>query len=350
MATTVLESSAVSAFCESVAIMLAAGIQTDEAVSLLGENMERGSFKNACNAVYARLIAGETLADALKHSGSFPNHVVDMVRVGEVSGRLEPTLRTLAVYYDEEGRLFAKMRSSIIYPAALLCVMSVILAFTVAVILPVFVNVYESLSGDLAAGSFNTVNISIGIGWAALAITLVCTAFVLIMAVAMRSEGGRHRLMSLAEKLPGTRGTMHQLALSRFTSALATYVASGIDTDTAMKEAVAMVDHRSLKAQLERAREEMLDLTAPKSLAQAITDSGVFEPVYARMLTIGARSGSVENVLGRLSLTFFDDAIVKMDRLVDGVEPMLAAFLTIAVGATLVSVMLPLIGIMGSIG
>ena len=350
MATTVLESSSVSAFCESVAIMLAAGIQTDEAVSLLCENLEDGAFKRACDSVYLRLIAGEPLAKALDGSGFFPRHVVDMVGAGEVSGRLEPTLRTLAVYYDEEGRLFAKMRSSIVYPAALLCVMSVTLAFTVAVILPVFVDVYESLSGNLAAGSFNAVGASIGIGWAALAVTLVCTVVVLAMAVAMRSEGGRRSLMRAAERMPLTRNTMYQLALSRFTSALATYVASGIDTDTAMKEAVAMVDHRALRQQLEGAREAMLDLAAPKSLAQAVSESGVFEPVYARMLTIGARSGSMEDVLGRLSLTFFDDAIMKMDRLVDGVEPALAAFLTVAVGATLVSVMLPLIGIMGSIG
>ncbi|WP_080799627.1 type II secretion system F family protein [Arabiibacter massiliensis] len=350
MAETVLESSAVSAFCESAAIMLAAGIQTDEAVSLLGDNMAGGPFKRACDAVYARLIGGDSLAVAMERSGAFPRHVVDMVGVGEVSGRLEPTLRTLAVYYDEEGRLFSKMRSSVVYPAALLCVMSVILAFTVAVILPVFVDVYESLAGGLVAGSFNAVSAAIGIGWAALAITLACTVAVLAAAVAMRSEGGRRGLMSLAEKLPFTRSTMYQLALSRFTSALATYVASGIDTDTAMKEAVAMVDHRALRAKLEAARGTMLDVAAPKSLAQAISEGDVFEPVYARMLTIGARSGSTEDVLGRLSLTFFDDAIVRMDRLVDGVEPVLAAFLTVAVGATLVSVMLPLIGIMGSIG
>lgn len=350
MAEPVLESSAVSAFCESVAIMLAAGIQTDEAVSLLGDDMEDGAFKRACDAVYARLVDGEPLAVALERSGAFPRHAVDMVRAGEVSGRLEPTLRTLAVYYDEEARLFAKMRSSIVYPAALLCVMSVILAFTVAVILPVFVNVYESLSGNLAAGSFATVGAAIGIGWAALAVTLACTVAVLVMAAAMRSEGGRRGIMRLAEKLPFTRSTMRQLALSRFTSALATYVASGVDTDTAMKEAVALVDHRPLRRQLEGARATMIDVAAPKSLAQAVSGSGVFEPVYARMLAIGARSGSVENVLERLSLTFFDDAVVRMDRLVDGVEPALAAFLTVAVGATLVSVMLPLIGIMGSIG
>ncbi len=62
MATTVLESSAVSAFCESVAIMLAAGIQTDEAVSLLGENMEDGRVQARVRRRVQRLIVGEPLA------------------------------------------------------------------------------------------------------------------------------------------------------------------------------------------------------------------------------------------------------------------------------------------------
>lgn len=350
MATTVLESSTVSAFCESTALMLAAGIQTDEAVSLLGENMEDSTFKHACDAVYKRLIAGDPLASAMKASGVFPSYAIDMVHVGETSGRLEATLRTLAVYYDEESRLFIKMQSSVVYPAALLCVMSVILAFTVTVILPVFASVYESLSGSLTAGSFNAVNISIGIGWAALIITLVCTATVLILALAVRNKNGRQKLMRVAEKLPFTRGAMYQLALSRFTSALSTYIASGINTDTALEEAASMVDHHELKEKLARVREAMIDPTAPKSLAQAISDSNVVEPVYARMLSIGARSGSIEHVLSRLSLTFFDAAIMKMDRIIDGIEPALAAFLTVAVGATLISVMMPLIGIMGSIG
>ena len=51
-----------------------------------------------------------------------------------------------------------------------------------------------------------------------------------------------------------------------------------------------------------------------------------------------------------ISGTFFDDAVVQIDRVIDATEPALAAFLTVAVGATLISVMLPLIGIMGSIG
>lgn len=191
MATKMLESSAISAFCESAAIMYSAGIQMDEAVYLLSENMEDAAFKNTCDSVYAKLIEGQSLADALQNAGGFPQHVVDMVAAGEHSGRLESVLWSLSTYYDEEDRLFTKIRNAIAYPAALLCVMSVILLFTVAVILPVFMDVYAGLSGDLTTGSFAYVNASLIIGWIALGITLLCTVLVLIGSAIGRTPSGR---------------------------------------------------------------------------------------------------------------------------------------------------------------
>ena len=55
-------------------------------------------------------------------------------------------------------------------------------------------------------------------------------------------------------------------------------------------------------------------------------------------------------MLSSLSDIFFDDAVDQIDRTIDNIEPIMAAFMTIAVGATLIAVMLPLIGIMGSLG
>lgn len=350
MATKMLESSAIAAFCESAAVMHSAGIQMDEAVYLLGENMQDAAFKNACDRVYAELISGKSLAEALEESGSFPHHVVDMVAAGEHSGRLENVLWSLAKYYDEEDRLYAKTKSAVAYPAALLSVMTVILLFTVAVILPVFVDVYTGLTGNLTSGSFAYVNASIIIGWTALGITLLCTVLVFAGIVASRSPQGRSKLVRLLERMPLTREPLRQMAVGRFTAALATFVAAGVNTDTAMERAVAMVDHSALKSQLESVRSQMIDPSLGKSLAQAVFDNNVFEPVYARMLVVGTRSGSLETVLASLSDTFFDDSSIRLDRLIDSVEPTLAAFLTVSVGATLIAVMLPLIGIMGSIG
>lgn len=106
MAAKLLDSGALSALCGSVATMLSAGLQIDEAVHLLAENREESRFKTACVGMYRGLIAGESLSQAMEATGAFPGHVIDMVQTGEQSGRLESVLRTLEVYYGEEDRTF----------------------------------------------------------------------------------------------------------------------------------------------------------------------------------------------------------------------------------------------------
>ena len=195
MAKPKLDSAGISLFCESVAMMLAAGIQTDEAVGMLSEDIGDVALQATCESVYGRLCAGDTLAVAMKASGAFPRYAVDMVGVGEASGRLEEVLRSLGVYYDEEDRLFAKIRSSVGYPAALLCIMSIILAFTVIIILPVFEDVYVSMAGSLTDGSSGAVGVSVAIGWVALGITLICAIVAVGAAIACRSEAGLRQVM-----------------------------------------------------------------------------------------------------------------------------------------------------------
>lgn len=350
MAQKLLESSALSTFCGSMATMFSAGIQADEATLMLAENRERSRFQTVCHQLYESVVAGSSLSEAMKKTRAFPRYAIDMVATGERSGHIEQVLRNLEVYYDEEDRMFAKLRSSVGYPAALLCIMSVILAFTVIVILPVFSDVYNNMAGSLAGGSFVSVGVSMAIGWVALAVIAVCAVIALLFVAATATMRGRQRVMRLAERIPQTRRAMYQLALSRFSAALATLVSSGVTDEEAMTRATETVVHPRLRKKLKRAVASMSDLNNPRSLPQAIGEFGVFDPLYTRMLNVGMRSGRTDETLSQLSTTFFDDAVVQIDRALDSIEPALAAFLTIAVGATLIAVMLPLIGIMGSIG
>lgn len=345
-----LESGALSAFFEGLSMMLAAGIQTDEAVGLLGEDMRPGSFRDACEDVYRMLVEGVALSQAMRITGMFPDHAVSAVLAGESSGRLETVLRSLAVYYNEESRLSAKVHASVVYPVALLGVMAVILALTVAVVLPVFASVYESFSGGVASGAFFYVNVAVVVGWVAFALVTLAFVGMLALAAMNSNESGRRKTMVLFAKFPITRDAMYRHAVSRFTTLLSTYVAAGFDANEAMHRVMGSVDNAELRKRASAAYAAMLDPNLPLSLSQAVAQAGVYEPVYARMLTVGARSGSDDRVLRRLADIYFEDALTLMDAVLDRVEPALAAVLTIGVGAALVTVMLPLIGIMGSIG
>ena len=345
-----LPSSEVAAFCEGLAAMLAAGIQLDEGLGLLGESAEGTPLAGVCDELYGRVAGGEALSDAMAASGRFPEHAVSTLAVAGRAGRTDRALRGLAGYYAEESRVMDKLRTAVGYPAALLCVMSVVLVFTVAVILPVFIGVYEDMAGSLTAGSGLAVGASVAVGWVALVVVVLVTAAALAGVAASRSVRGQAAIVRLMGKLPVTGDAMRQLALSRFLGTLSTCLAAGLNVDVAMGEALGTVESAGLRGELEPALAAMTDAERGLGLAQAIAESGVLEPTQARMLSIGSRAGSTDAVLERLSEACFDDAVARVDRVIDATEPVLAAFLTVAVGATLVSVMLPLIGIMGSVG
>lgn len=351
MANTTLTSAQVGEFCESMALMQSVGVTLAEGCALLTEGFgEEAPERRILLALYRPLAEGSSLADAIEASGAFPASVARMVRNGERTGRLEATLRSLARYYDERARLFARVRTAVAYPCALLCAMSVILAFCVVGILPVFSSVYDRVAGGLSAASGVFVDAGMAIGWVALVIVIVLALAALFVYGSSRSEAGRERLIALAEKMPGLRGPLYSLALSRFVSTLSVYLASGSHADEAMAAAAASVDHDALAARVEPAREAMVQPIRPLGLVQALTRYDVVDELSGRMLEFGSRSGSIDAELAELSESLFESGIERFDRRVDMVEPILVALLTIAISATLVAVMLPLVGILGALG
>lgn len=349
LAGTTLRSADMKTFCENVSVMLSVGIQTDEAVHMIVESSESKALESVCREVYLNLIHGEKLSLAMKEAGCFPMYAVEMIAAGERTGRIQSTLESLAVYYDEEARLISKVRSSVTYPTVLLCVMSIVLAFVVAAILPVFLNVYQNMAGGITASSFGMVDIGIAIGWVALIATIACTLIAFVALLSSRSASGRDRLMGMLEKLPGAKKVFYTLALSRFTSTLSVYLSSGSNGDDAMGSALSTVEHGGLYAKADKAYKSMIEPIRAKSLVQAVSDFQVYDPLHVRMLTFGMRAGRLDEVLDDLSEELFAESIGGLDSLVDRVEPILAGFVTVAVGLTLIAVMLPLIGMMGSI-
>lgn len=349
MANKQLESLAVSLFCENMAMMLGAGIGAEEAAGLLSEDSTQGGFHDAAKSIQKfLLLQGGTLSEAIEQSGFFPPHVPDMVRVGESTGRIEQTLRSLAAYYANRSQLETKLRSAVFYPLVLLILMAAILGVLLAKVLPVFTGVYVSLAGDLTTSSYAYIRVAYIIGWLALAVTAVVAICLIAAVIAARTPKGLDRLKRLAEHLPVLSGIAQQLSLANFTEVLLTYVASGVDVDTAMESAGKMVDNTAVAQQVEDCRREMKEKGV--GLATAVYDQKLFEPLYGRMLVSGARSGSLEPVLQRLSELFAEDARARIDQAVDRIEPSMSAFLTVTVGIALISTMLPLIGILGSIG
>lgn len=342
-----LDSLGVSAFCESMAMMVQSGIQMDEAVALLQSGRGQGGcLEEGLVVMQAETEAGKGLAAAMEKTGIFPEYAVRMVAAGESAGRLEEVLFQLSRYYADQKTMTDKLRNSVLYPVAMLGIIIVVLAVMLTMVLPAFSDVYDNLTGSLTASAYAYVQWAYVLCWAALGVMLIL-ALVLVIGFALWNSKKRSAIEGVLGKLPACGAILESLGMFRFTAALSTFLASGEMQDIAVAESVKMTSCRAVEERVGRCAGRM---SQGHGIAQAAYDEGLFEPVYGRMLLAGERSGNLESVLRKLTDLLAEHCSNLVERLVGIVDPVLSGILMLTVGLSLLSMMLPLIGMMNAIG
>lgn len=342
-----LDSLGVSAFCESMGMMVQSGIQMDEAVALLRQDSSQaGPLEQGLVVMQARTEEGKRLSEAMEAAGIFPEYAIRMVEAGETAGRLEDVLFQLSRYYADQKAMADKLRNAVVYPAAMLVIIIGVLAVMLTMVLPAFLGVYNNLTGSLTDSSYSYVHWAYGLCWAALVIMLVLVV-ILVAGFLLWNSKRRYLLEAVLAKIPICASILEGLGMFRFTAALSTFLASGEMQDIAVKESMKMASCRSVERKIQKCAESM---EKGHGIAQAAYQEGLFEPVYGRMLLAGDRSGSLETVLKKLTDLLAGHCGSLVDRLVGIVDPVLSGLLMLTVGLSLLSVMLPLIGMMNAVG
>lgn len=342
-----LDDLGVSAFCESMGMMVQSGIQMDEAVVLLMQGRGRGGVLEQGLAVMKEETEqGKSLSAAMRAAGIFPRYAMEMISAGESTGRLEDVLFRLSGYYADQSTMAGKLKNAVTYPAVMLVMIIAVLAVMLTMVLPSFTDVYDQLTGSLAASSYSYIQWAYAFCWVALAVMVILAA-VLILGYGLWNGGKRQAVEAFLRRIPVCASILESMGMFRFTSALSTFLASGEMQDTAVIESMGMTDYKPVEDKIRRCVGHMEE---GHSIAQAAYDEELFEPVYGRMLLAGERSGSLEKVLVRLNGLLGEHCTEMVDRLVGVVDPLLSGVLMLTVGMSLLSVMLPLIGMMNSIG
>ncbi|MBP3873438.1 MAG: type II secretion system F family protein [Lachnospiraceae bacterium] len=348
MAVKELGNLAVSIFCRNMSMLISAGIDAEESVGLLADDAAANDFRDAAKAVQNLMLTGQPqLSAAMLESGYFPSHACKMLAAGEKTGKSESVLRSLADYYESRDRLARKMKSAVNYPMILLILTAAILVLLLVRVLPVFTNVYRSLAGGLTTSAYIYLRVAYIVGTVALILAIVFGIFLLLTARTVRGNGADGSSVGLLSRFGPAKDAISKLSLAHFTQVLHLFVASGADVDTSITAAQELVSDPVTKAKVDAVRTHMKEDNV--GLSRAIYDKGLFEPLYARLFMSAVKAGQTEQMLGKLANSFSLEADEAVDSLIDSIEPVISAFLTIAVGIVLLSTMIPLIGILGAV-
>ena len=348
MAVQILSEEQLSVFCRSLAMMLRSGVTMQEAVELFVQDGDDASplLHSTAQQMEKSLGEGQSFAQTARDTGAFPEYALGVFSMAELSGRLDEVLDRLADYYDRQHALNERLRSTLTYPVALLLMMCGVLSVLVFSVLPMFVRVYNSLTGSLAASSYAYVLAASLIGRVSLVLAVAVSAVLLVLAVMLHTQKGREKLNGPMERSRFTRKAARQLAVSQMADTVSTMLASGAEEDSALEQCIRQTSHTGLRTALQACRSDMQQGTG---MAQAFLRHKVLPPLYARMLQGGSESGSLPAAMESVALRMGQEAENALCRLIDDIEPVLIGFLTASVGFTLLSVMLPLLGILSAV-
>lgn len=348
MAVQILSEEQISVFCRSLAMMLRSGVTMQEAVELFVQDGDDASplLHSTAQQMEKALGEGQSFAQTARDTGAFPEYALGVFSMAELSGRLDEVLDRLADYYDRQHALNERLRSTLTYPVALLLMMCCVLSVLVFSVLPMFVRVYNSLTGSLAASSYAYVLAASLIGRVSLVLAVAVSAVLLVLTVMLHTQKGREKLNGPMERSRFTRKAARQLAVSQMADTVSTMLASGAEEDSALEQCIRQTSHTGLCTALQACRSDMQQGTG---MAQAFLRHKVLPPLYARMLQGGSESGSLPAAMESVALRMGQEAENALCRLIDDIEPVLIGFLTASVGFTLLSVMLPLLGILSAV-
>ncbi len=337
-----------SAFCGQMAMMLSAGISSVEALSILRDSLEHPQAREILSQSVQALEAGESLHAALcAPKDAFPHYLLDMVDTGERAGQLDTVFASLSSYYERRDALAKEIRSAVAYPLVMIVMMLAVILVLIVQVMPVFQQVYSQLGTEMNQFSSWVLNLGVWLSRYSLVLVGIAVILALVLLYLTRTKKGRDRLAALGRRLPGIRPILKAISLSRFADGMAITLRSGLDTDESLELAGRLTESALLREKIEACRRQTAQGT---DLGAAFRENEVFSGIYAKMISIGILSGSLDTVMARVADQYAQDASERISRTVGRLEPTLVAVLSILVGMILLSVMLPLMGVMSNIG
>lgn len=342
----VLSPEEISVFCGQIAMMLNGGIPIYEGVRILHDELDDGRTKTVLEQMTEVVNTGRPLSEALAESGAFPEYVIEMVRIGEITGKVEDIMKSLSRYYERECAVKDSIKSVIGYPTVLLGMMAAILIILVVKILPMFGDIFLELDGGTGE-MLSLMNSSVVTARVISVIVLVLLAVLITVLIWYTFKGANSAMSNLLSNNIFLRNLAYKISVGKFFSALSVMSAAGMEITEAVKNSGKVIENRITKANIEKC---IKLLEEDKRVEEAMKESGLLDSVKAKMLGVARVSGADDVILTKFSVKFDEEIGARLNSLASVIETALVVILSLVIGAILLSVMIPLMSVLASIG
>ena len=343
---TPLSNTEIAAFCSQIAIILKSGISSIEGISIMLEDSQNADEKELLQAINDTLMQTGSLTQALEDSHAYPDYMISMVRIGEQTGRLDDVMDSLAVYYEKEASLAESIKSAVTYPLIMIVMMLLVILILIMKVMPIFNQVFTQLGSSMSGLPLVILDIGQFLNHH-VPVLLVILAALAGLVFYICFSGKRYQILqSLSAKFTNSRQLYEKISARRFASGMALTLSSGLPPEECLNLTCDLIEDPEFQKRLKTCQEE---LSSGGDFSEVLLNNHIFTGLYARLVSIGGRTGSMEEIMQKIADQYDEDIDVRLAGIISSIEPTLVIILSVIVGIILLSVMLPLVSIMAGL-
>lgn len=334
-------------FSRNTAVMIGAGVSLSKALEVMARQTANEKFKAVILNIADSIKKGRSFADSIgDHPAVFPKFFQEMVRAGEKSGKLEESLKLIALQLKKDYTLRKKVRGAMVYPVIVMIAMVGIGILMLIYVVPTLISTFEELKVELPLSTQIIILVSKSI----LKSGLIFLVGAIIAGYGAyrwaKSQGGKKQIDWLWTHLPIIKGINQKFNAARTCRTLSSLISSGVNILEAISITKDVLQNHLYQNILEDARAK---IQRGETISKAFLSSGdLYPPLVGEMIAIGEETGELSHMLLRLATFYESEAAQATKDLSTVIEPALMIFIGVVVGFFAISMISPMYNLVGA--
>ena len=339
-------------FCKQFATMMRAGLPVLNTLEMLEGQTKRPPMKKIIQTIKKDLESGNSLAKCFeKHPKIFDTVVVNLIKAGEASGKLDTFLQKIVINLEKREKIKSQIKSALFYPGVLFSVAIMVTVFMLMNVVPTFVNMYESMGmkDDLPTPTAVIMSMSefvrsSGGLFLLIFIILSVVGFKYLMSKNYIVKKTWHQIML---KLPIFGNLINKSILAKVSLVLGNLNQAGVDLIESIDIAKSVTDNVIVIEALENIKKGVF---SGETLTDLFNKEKIFPATFSQLISVGEQTGSLDEMFGSIAIYYEEEFDVAVANLASLIEPIMIVFMGITIGGLMLAMYAPIFNVGAIIG
>ncbi len=326
-------------FNQQFLTLIKAGLPILTALDLLIKRQRDKYLLQMLENVRERVKGGELLSDAFTAQHVFPKMYTTTLMAGEKSGNMEEVLSRYITYQRMVQTFRKKLMVSLVYPALLVSVVTVMLIFLITYVVPKFADLFNNLGAQLPAITVFMLAVGLNAQKYAWVAILVLLGGGFLAWRWKQSDRGAEQIDKFLLSLPLIGEIRLKYQVANFSRILATLLQGGLPLVPAMETAGASMSSRQMLNGIIAAAGQVRE---GQGLAKSLETQNLFPDLAVEMLEVGESTGALPAMLGSVAEFYEEDVQTALGAAMALIEPIILIVMAVFVGGILISLYMPI--------